>query len=463
MKKLLFIFFLLNFYQNLDAQNHAFRRAARLGKGINFSWLENYWNGSPAQENRNYLNTKRLETLKRDLEVMRDIKCQTIRLPIWFHGWYKNEPPYELVTPQYFEVLDSILAWSKALDLNIIIENHHGVLSKSNVESEGKRLATIWKRLAQRYANTSPESVFFEIYNEPHDISANDWRGVAQRMIDSIRSIAPKHSVILGGVDYNNIGELDFLGVLPDTNLIYTFHFYEPFIFSHQGAEWVGEGRPVATGNIPFPYVAEKMPLLDSRAKGTWGEGAFNNYKNTGNATAMIQTLEIARRWQNRYNRPVYCGEFGSYNKLSDPFSRCRHLKVTRETLDNWQIPYAMWEYDQGFSMFETSTPSVSTMIECMKEALGLVKTDSQELDNQRIRVFPNPARESINILFEGNKLSYLVELFDGSGRKLDSKFSDAASTMSFRLENYASGFYLLKITDTFNGKSRVLRFSKVE
>ena len=29
-----------------------------------------------------------------------------------------------------------------------------------------------------------------------------------------------------------------FLEPLPDTNVIYVFHFYEPHIFTHQGATW---------------------------------------------------------------------------------------------------------------------------------------------------------------------------------------------------------------------------------
>ena len=29
-----------------------------------------------------------------------------------------------------------------------------------------------------------------------------------------------------------------FLEPLPDPNVIYVFHFYEPHIFTHQGATW---------------------------------------------------------------------------------------------------------------------------------------------------------------------------------------------------------------------------------
>ncbi|MGL1255177.1 hypothetical protein ACSTLX_26070, partial [Vibrio parahaemolyticus] len=67
--------------------------------------------------------------------------------------------------------------------------------------------------------------------------------------------------------NYNSIDELKNLGRISDSRTLYTFHFYEPFIFTHQGADWEAE-KTYITG-IPYPYKESNMPVLPKKAKGT--------------------------------------------------------------------------------------------------------------------------------------------------------------------------------------------------
>jgi len=55
----------------------------------------------------------------------------------------------------------------------------------------------LWREIAERYKNTNPERVFFELRNEPHDIKAEEWRAQAEELIKTIRQIAPDHTLIV--------------------------------------------------------------------------------------------------------------------------------------------------------------------------------------------------------------------------------------------------------------------------
>ena len=48
------------------------------------------------------------------------------------------------------------------------------------------------------------------------------------------------------------------MAVLPEKNLVYTFHCYDPFFFTHQGAEWIDE-IPKNLNSLPFPSSPESV------------------------------------------------------------------------------------------------------------------------------------------------------------------------------------------------------------
>ncbi len=103
-----------------------------------------------------------------------------------------------------------------------------------------ERFAEFWSMVAQRYSSSSwdPDRVFFEILNEPEMRDAYRWYGVEAKLAAAIRRGAPKNTIIAAGARWDDDDDMVFLEPLPDPNVIYVFHFYEPHIFTHQGATW---------------------------------------------------------------------------------------------------------------------------------------------------------------------------------------------------------------------------------
>jgi len=97
-------------------------------------------------------------------------------------------------------------------------------------------MTALWMQIAARYRER-PDSVYFELYNEPHDkFDAVAWNEAILRLLAAVRKSKPARPVIVGPVSWNNIRVLDQLK-LPesDRHLIATVHYYEPFEFTHQG------------------------------------------------------------------------------------------------------------------------------------------------------------------------------------------------------------------------------------
>ena len=352
------------------AQSIAWQRASSMGMGINLSWLENYWNGSKANDYQDYLDMSSIASKKQQLSLMHELGFKTVRLPVSFDHWASHTAPYRIVKTQYFAAIDSILAWAKQYDLKVIIDDHHGSLDDSNhVKQELPRLVAIWQQVANRYKNTDPNKVFFELYNEPHNISDEAWKQCAVQLLKTVRSIAPRHTIIVGGESWNSISGLERLGPLPDDNIIYTFHFYDPFLFTHQGAQWAGTKETSNTG-IPFPYDAASMPPLNPASKGTWGERNYKSYSSAGTAASLKKELESAKAFSERYKVPVFCGEWGSYKKYPDVASRARYMATIKGLLEELHIPFAYWEWDQSFSFFD-GQPSLQNIPDELRKAWG--------------------------------------------------------------------------------------------
>jgi len=284
-----------------------------------------------------------------DFQQIKSLGCDVIRLPINLHAMAGNAPNYRL-DPLFLDFLDQAVDWAESLEIYLILDNHTFDPAEDTDPNIGGILTKVWTQMAEHYQNRS-EYVMYEILNEPHGISDQLWNSIQMEVVDAIREIDQDHYIVIGPAGWNSFHNLDAMPVYPQEKLIYTFHFYDPFIFTHQGASWTDPSM-APLSDVPFPHSASEMPTLPGSLAGTWIESAFNDYHNTGSMSNVQAMIDIAVEFQQQRNVPIYCGEFGAYIPNSNPQDRVDYYQLVRTYLEQQGIAWTMWDYHGGFGLF---------------------------------------------------------------------------------------------------------------
>ena len=306
-------------------------------QGVNLSGLEKTWN-SDINLRFNYFKNVMKQLKKKDIEQ--------IRIPVDLDHFINDKS--EKQVNNFKRLVYKINKYARRKDFTIIWANFNHDLTHENFNEKTKTIHRLWLSFMDfiKY-DKSFTKVHFEIVNEP-ELYPSEWNKVSRIIIEEIRSVYPDVKVIIGSSNYNSIYELSRMKPLPFSNVIYSFHFYEPFIFTHQGTKWTGDEN--ATIGIPFPYDSSQMPKLSLKARNTDGEINFKNYKYTGNLKALVDKLHIVKTWKEKHNVKVWCTEYG-VTKNADEKSRSTYLKKFRLALKYYGFKGFIWEFTGTFGV----------------------------------------------------------------------------------------------------------------
>ena len=333
MKKLLFILFALSIIAY--PQNMPFH------KGVNLTnWFQA---GSPQTIQFNTFT-------KADLERIKSLGADVIRLPINLHYMTSGAPDYNL-DPLFVYMLDQVIDWAEELKINLILDNHTFSVTESTSTDIDKILMPVWTHMAERYKDRS-KYIYYEILNEPHGIADSTWNRIQLLTLSAIRKIDTVHTVIVGPASWNSYNNLSAMPLYTDTNLIYTFHFYDPFVFTHQGAGWVDPSMVPLSG-VPFPYNPALMPDCPNTLKGTWIESSLNNYINDGTVSYVQKLIDIADNFQKTRHVKLYCGELGVFMENAPDSDRTYWYQEVRKYMESKNIAWTTWDYKGGFGLFK--------------------------------------------------------------------------------------------------------------
>lgn len=263
----------------------------------------------------------------------------SVRLPVRWSAHTEDQAPFS-IDPEFLARVDWALDQAAKAKLNVVLNVHHFNEMDANPAANEAKLRAIWKQLASHYTDL-PKTVYFELLNEPHDKLTEDlWNASLAPLLKIVRETNPSRPVIVGPGMWNGFRSLAKLK-LPedDKNLIVTFHYYEPFHFTHQGAEW-SDGSAKWLGT---KWTGSKQELATLR-------GDF----------------ETVSAWSRAHNRPIYLGEFGSYSK-ADIDSRVCWTKAVADEAIGRGFAFAYWEFGSGFGAYD---PATSTWRKPLLDAL---------------------------------------------------------------------------------------------
>jgi len=315
---------------------------------------------------------------KTDFINLKNMGIDHIRLPINLHSMTSDAPDYNL-DPLFLFFLDQVVDMAEELGMHLILDNHSFDPAVSTATDIDQILIPVWTQMAEHYKERS-NYIYYEILNEPHGISDSRWNEIQQEVIDVIRSVDSTHTIVIGPAGWNSYNNLQYMPAYSDTNLIYTFHFYDPFLFTHQGASWTDPSM-VSLAGVPFPYESGAVPPCPQDLIGTYIQSRLNNYSYDGTISRAISLMDIAVQFQQQNDVPMFCGEFGVYIPNSDNNDRVFWHNLVRSYFEQQGIGWSIWSYDGGFGIFEPGTDELFDydLNVPLVEAIGLTAPPQSE------------------------------------------------------------------------------------
>lgn len=273
---------------------------------------------------------------------------------------------------EYFGYLDHAMKMILDAGLAVELDMHPDSDFKARLKEDDfvERFADFWRTVAKHYSSWDPEQVFFEILNEPEMRDPYRWYGIESKLATAIRQAAPAHTIIAAGANWDDDTDMVFLDPLRDANVIYVFHFYDPHVFTHQGATW-GAFYWHWLKNLHYPTNAENAAqVAETLPEAIHRFDVIRYGQDHWDASRIEAEINQAADWAKRNNVPLVCNEFGVY-RHADPEDRARWITDVRTSLERHNIGWAMWDYSGGFGVV-TKQNGKATLDPVTVKALGL-------------------------------------------------------------------------------------------
>lgn len=276
------------------------------------------------------------------LQEYKNLGLTYTRLPVVLSAFLDDKNPSVLKTGS-LAALDAIIKMHIKTGLGIILSPFNHPPELYSDPAQVAKFVAFFKAFATHLNSTDPEKVFLEVMNEPTAATPQAWNNVQLKLISAIRSCAPNHTIIACSNNWSNAQSLPMTQIVKDKNVVYNFHFYEPFVFTHQGATW-GWRASKFMKDIPYPSTpAAVAPLLNS-IQDAEAKSAVENYgKENWNRAKVVSILSPVAVWAKTNGVPVICNEFGAMPWTAPRDSLLRYLRDVREVLESYGIGWGEW------------------------------------------------------------------------------------------------------------------------
>ncbi len=280
-------------------------------------------------------------------ELAQAAKLDHVRLPVRFSAHAMSKAPYT-IEPEFFARVDWAIEQATKHELGIIVDLHHYEELMEEPEAHADRFVAFWSQIAERYAK-QPPSVVFELLNEPcKNLTPPKVNPLYRRAYEVIRKSNPNRRIMYDPYFWASTSYLGALDLPNDPQAIAHFHMYQPILFTHQGADWMGPEYQTTGVVFPGPPRKPLEPVADAK-KLSWVRDWFNAYntlpadKNPGGVKTIRDEFDRASRYAMRSHHPIYLGEFGAIDN-ADADSRGHFVEAVRSEAERRGIGWCYWD-----------------------------------------------------------------------------------------------------------------------
>ncbi|WP_425994576.1 glycoside hydrolase family 5 protein [Afipia sp. DC4300-2b1] len=264
--------------------------------------------------------------------------------------------------------------------------------------------AAVVSRTARLLANMNDPNVALEPVNEPpagyDTATAGRWQTMMEALYRAARQEAPRLTLVVTGAQGGSWRGLGLLDPAPfrDENVIYSFHYYEPHLFTHQGVESSEPRERFWRDMQALPYPAIKgeessairavqdriaadpaFSAADKARQSIAAKAAIATYFSEGwDAKVIDAAFDSVAAWATRNNidtRRILLGEFGATrNSTAGDQARATWLLDVRCAAERRTFRWSIWELNGSGGMAIVDRANESRLDRTTLDALGLLK-----------------------------------------------------------------------------------------
>lgn len=336
MKRLnLFLFIVASLLFLMACQNHESVKTGKSFPYATFRIMKGTNLGHWLSQSRARGEIRQKFITEKDIRFIDSLGFDHIRLPIDEEQmWDENEKRHD----DAFTLMQNCLEWSRLeglrviIDLHILRSHYFNAAEKplwTKIEEQDK-LIRLWKDLSNSLREWPNSMVAYEFMNEPVADDAEQWNVLLARVADSIRKWEPQRVMVIGSNKWQSAATFDQLRVpANDTNIVLSFHFYEPMVLTHYQAGWTEFKDFKGDVNYPGQIV---LNTKDTK------------YQKVYNRDTLLKMMQKPIHLADSLKLPLYCGEFGVFKEFF-PAAKLAWYTDMVSIFNEYNIAYANWNY----------------------------------------------------------------------------------------------------------------------
>lgn len=316
-------------------------------RGINIShWL--------SQSDRRGAERKAYFTEK-DVMAIAAAGFDHIRIPIDEVQMWEDTGNKETLA---FDLLHEAIGWAEKHSLKVLVDLHiirsHYFLDADpplfTDPAEQAKFADLWAQLSAELNQYSTENVAYELLNESVAKDPEDWNKVYRIAYDEVRKNEQERVIFIGSNRWQQAATFPDLRVPEnDPNIVLSFHFYSPHVFTHYKASWDNIRHYTGPVHYPGTTVAPEDTIeLTAKVKDIVRHYASESL----NKAKLEEMMQPAIQKADSLGLQLYCGEFGCLKTVPDD-ARQRWFTDIFQIFEENNIAWTNWDYKSGqFGMF---------------------------------------------------------------------------------------------------------------